>query len=155
MITQSPSSIYLGRSRCFVSNLLLFRNRASCCRRIASAMSSGLPSSCRVRTASTSSRLISSFHGSTVHVEIAVSVGITGACPVISSPGIKPVTELCVVRSAHSAYGSIYGQSFTLPSHAFASALTIRLCPRLIFPLASRLYVIVNVNELHVRERIP
>ena len=49
---------------------------------------SDLPSRCHIRTASSSSRLISSFHGSIVHVIIAVSLGITGACLVISSTGI-------------------------------------------------------------------
>ena len=39
-------------------------------------------------TVSISSRLISSFHGSTVHVTIVVSVGITGGSPVISFVGI-------------------------------------------------------------------
>ena len=109
-------------------------------------MSSGLPSSCRIRTASSSSRFISSFHGSTVHVAIAVSVRITGACPVISSVGMYPITELCVVRSAHSAYGSICRQSITLPSHDFASALMIGLCPRSIFSLTYELYA-VSVNR--------
>ena len=44
------------------------------------------------------------------------------------------------MRSAHSAYGNIYGQSFTLPSHAFAS-------PRSIFLLAYGMYAVVSVNR--------
>ena len=110
-------------------------------------MSSTLTSNCCIRTASSSSRIISSFHGNTVHVAIAISVGISKASLVISSTSLEPDTELCVLRSTHSTYGSICGQFFTLPSHAFASALTIGLWPRSIFPLASGLYAMVSVSK--------
>ena len=106
--------------------------------------SSGLRSSCQIHAASSSSLLISLDQLIAVHDAIILSTGMMGFCPYISSVGMYPITELWVVRSAHSAYGSNLGQLLTRPSHAHTMAFTIGLWPRSIFPFSSGLYVIVR-----------
>ena len=92
--TQSPSLIFLG---------ILFFTRAASIIFRAFSRSSGLLSSCLIRIANNSSRLISFSHGISIHEAIVFSMGITGFCPYISSVGIYPFTELYVVLSAHKA----------------------------------------------------
>ena len=77
---------------------------------------------------------------------MSMTKGIIEFFPHMRLVDIYPVVMLCVVLSAHNAYGNNRGQSPIFPSQAFARAYTIGLCPRPTFPFASGLYAMVSDN---------
>ena len=144
VVTESPSSISLGWSRCLWSNRDLFQILASFTLVVAHSTSSGLRSSCRIRATSNSSLRMSLVQLIIVHEAIVRSTSMMVFCPNIRFAGMYPVTELWVVLFAQNAYGNNLSQSLTRPSHVRTMAFTIGWWPRSIFPFASGLYAVVR-----------